>query len=188
MIVANQAKALSLRKDGKTYDEIAEALGCSLNTARKWVKDAHNLAIESLREDVVEYRELEMARLDRLFASHWEAAIQGSIKDGDFCLRVIAQRAKMMGAEKAPEGSLMEGHVHFHGMSKDEIFARARQMGIPVPAALLPPPPAAEGPPSHDSTIPEAEVVVEGRPFQPGAEREFFLMEAGDENEVLVED
>lgn len=46
---------------------------------------------------------LELARLDKLQASHWEMAMAGDLNAANFVLKIIIQRCRILGFDKAEE-------------------------------------------------------------------------------------
>jgi hypothetical protein len=85
---------------GYSYDDIATEVGYA-NRGTAW-----HVVVEALRRETVEgieqYREVELARLDALQAAHWRSATSGSdTKAAELCLRVMAQRMKLLGMEGA---------------------------------------------------------------------------------------
>lgn len=94
----NSLKALELRKQGKTYAEIAKRLHyCDGSAAYKAVQRAMK---EVLQEPVKELKELELARLDQLQNALWPRASKGSGKAIEVLLKVMARRAKLMGLDQ----------------------------------------------------------------------------------------
>lgn len=65
---------------------------------RKTVDDSADLAgtREQIRAEAVRQ---ELDRLDKLQATYWQDAVEGDIPSAQFCLRVIGQRAKLLGLE-----------------------------------------------------------------------------------------
>jgi len=88
-------EALKLRAEGLTFREIAERVGYA---DRKTASDAVRLALQqTLREPADEVRQLELARLDKLMASLWGAAMLGQWKAIDRVLAIMDRRAKYLG-------------------------------------------------------------------------------------------
>lgn len=61
----NMKAALDFRKQGYTYAEIAEELGCAISTAAEWVKEAIQSIPKEAAEDV---RTMMIERLDKLLS------------------------------------------------------------------------------------------------------------------------
>ena len=68
-IAANDRMAAELRRDGHSFQQIAEAMGCSTSTAHARVTRALRAVVQEPARDL---RVLELARYDRLLASAYE--------------------------------------------------------------------------------------------------------------------
>lgn len=94
------AQAVELRLAGKSYRQIAAAQGTSVGTAHNRVKAAMKA---TLQEPCDEVRQMELERVDRLFAKMYEIAVEkGSARHAEIALRVMERRAKLIGLD-APE-------------------------------------------------------------------------------------
>lgn len=73
---------------------------------RKTAEDSKDLSRtkEQLRQESVQQ---ELARLDRLQATYWQDAIEGDIPSATFVLRVIQQRAKLLGLEQTVNAEIV---------------------------------------------------------------------------------
>lgn len=104
-----RARALELVAEGKSYDQIAEAVGYSHRGS------AHKAVFKALKEREVEgvdeLRRLEVDRLDALQHALWASAVAGDLKAIHAVLRIIELRARVLGltsqksAEKARDTS-----------------------------------------------------------------------------------
>lgn len=88
-------KALDLRRAGWSFDDIAAEVGYSgkgaAHTAvRKGISDI-------VRESAQELIELELSRLDDMFAGFYEQARNGDLFAVDRALKIMDQRAKFLG-------------------------------------------------------------------------------------------
>ncbi|MFD1145959.1 hypothetical protein [Saccharothrix hoggarensis] len=95
-----RAQAIQLKLAGLDFETIAQRLGYSSRQAAH--KDlqralARNLALEAAAAD--ELRHVELMRLDRLQGAFWAKAVGGDIKAGELCLRIIAERRKLLGLD-----------------------------------------------------------------------------------------
>lgn len=140
LMLHRKLQALKMRQAGCSYSTIATKLGVCVNTARGYVKDAMEENQKQIEEAVDDYRFLAMARLDRMFVEVYKRAIKGDEKAIAACLAIEAQRAKLMGAEKATGPSAVHFHQTFAGLPEAELVEMARQRGLPIPAGLLPAP------------------------------------------------
>ncbi len=100
------AKALALRKEGKTFDAIAAELGYNSKQA---AHDAVMRAIrEILREPVTELVQLDLERLDEMFQIHYINACAGDVQALTGCMKIMERRAKILGMD-APEKKELTG-------------------------------------------------------------------------------
>ena len=114
------ARALELRKQGKTLKTIADELGYSgPSGAHQALTRAIGQTVSEPAEDV---RALELLRLDALFEKAWGKVESGDISLGDFILRLMARRAKLQGLD-APIQSKVEVQENYKGMSDAEVCA-----------------------------------------------------------------
>jgi hypothetical protein len=95
-------QALQLRASGATYRQIGDALGIDKQTAWRLVQEeAAQIAQETAREVLA----LELARLDRLQMGVWGDAISGDHKAIEVVLRIMEQRARLLGLHDQAEGT-----------------------------------------------------------------------------------
>lgn len=88
-------RCMELRLGGNTWQSIADTEGYTDRSGPR-------LAVQRLldrtgAELVTEYREVELARLDKLLSAHWTAAVGGDIKSAELVLKVSAQRSRLLG-------------------------------------------------------------------------------------------
>jgi hypothetical protein len=94
-----QAEALRLRKQGKSFDEIATLLGYSSKSgAHKAVLSALQ---KTLSEPAEELRTLECARLDAALAAIWPQVESGDIDAIYAMLKVSKRRSELLGLDGA---------------------------------------------------------------------------------------
>lgn len=94
-----QLHALELRKQGLNYEEIAEMMGISRQGAWDAVsKGLKNYArvTDEIAEDV---REMEIARMDKMLATHLDLAVEGSTRSAEIVLKIMDRRAKLLGLD-----------------------------------------------------------------------------------------
>lgn len=94
-----EADALRLRLAGLTLEQIAAQVGLQTPTGA-WHAITRALERAVPPEDVDQLRATEAARLDRLLAARWQAALQGDDKAVDQCLRIIDQRRRLYGLDR----------------------------------------------------------------------------------------
>lgn len=122
--VERQARALELRKEGKGFAEIAQALGYGGPAgAYKAVTTALR---KTLQEPADELRRMELERLDALHAALWPQALAGKWLAVDRVLSVMERRAKLLGLD-APTRSDVVTQMKV-GFSADDFAAAEREL------------------------------------------------------------
>ncbi len=101
-------RALELRLSGKSQRDIAEEMQASTSAVSVWIKQA---LADITRENAEEYLELELSRLDMMWAAIWprivgpkndeERKAQPWLMDRAF--EIVEKRAKLTGTYKAAE-------------------------------------------------------------------------------------
>jgi hypothetical protein len=92
-----QLYALELRREGKSFPQIARELGYrSVAGAYDAVMGALR---ETLREPAEQVRALELERLDQMLDAIWPTALTGSIPAQAQVLRLMERRAKYLGLD-----------------------------------------------------------------------------------------
>jgi len=101
--VERERIAINMRKEGKTGEEIAAALGLThRGSALKIAKRAIKKSIKQCSEDASEVYHLELLRIDELFSVSYPLAKKGEIKYIEICLKLMKRRAELMGLD-APQ-------------------------------------------------------------------------------------
>ena len=101
------AKALELRKDGKTFDEIAEAVGYN---SRQAAHDAVKRALMAIiREPAKELITLDLERLDKMWEIHFLNAQAGDVNALTACLKLMERRAKLLGLDSPEKVEVSQG-------------------------------------------------------------------------------
>ena len=103
-----RAKALSLRIAGASYQQIAEALGCSVGAAHKYVKTELERLDRIAKERAEELRRLQLERLAELLISVWPKAKRGDLQAIDRALKLMQEISKLTGIA-APERHELTG-------------------------------------------------------------------------------
>lgn len=96
--VEKQAEALEYRKMGYSYAQIAEQLNVSPQGAAYMIESALK---RTLQEPADMVRQLELGRLDVMFAPVYSQATQGNLMALTGCLNIMARRAKLIGLDAA---------------------------------------------------------------------------------------
>jgi hypothetical protein len=89
------AKALRLRKEGKTFPVIAKL--CGYNHVSSAYDAVRRAIAEITREPAQELLTLELERLDLLWRPHWRPACTGNVRALNACLRIMDRRARLLG-------------------------------------------------------------------------------------------
>lgn len=97
-------QALELRKAGAQFSVIAARLGYANESGA--YKAVQRGLKATLQEPADELRTLETQRLDRMLMAVWQDAISGDVKAVDRVLRIIEQRARLLGLNAAPNNDL----------------------------------------------------------------------------------
>lgn len=113
-------EALSLALAGHSYDDIARELGYA-NRSGPW-KLVSGALRARMDESVGEYRATELARLDALQATQWQAALEGDVQAVNTCLRVINARVRLLGLDQ-PEAREERAPTVVLGSSREEYLA-----------------------------------------------------------------
>lgn len=105
--------AMTLRKAGATYQEIADKLGFKHPAAAQKAVERELKA--TVVEAVDDLRLIEGERLDRLLRAVWGPAVQGGLQAVDRVLKIMERRAKLFGIDSPtliapvkPDGSGLE--------------------------------------------------------------------------------
>ncbi|MFE5290348.1 helix-turn-helix domain-containing protein [Nocardia sp. NPDC056611] len=93
-------RALELRLSGLNQTQIAEEMGLHKSTISDYI--AHALA-GITREKADEYLQLELSRLDVMWAGIWKDATHGDTWKIDRAIAIIDMRARLTGTYKAAE-------------------------------------------------------------------------------------
>lgn len=100
------AKALQFRKEGLTFDEIAEQVGYK---SKQSAHDAVMRAIkEIIREPVNELVTLDLERLDVLWQIQYLNAQAGDVQALNACMKIMERKSKLLGLD-APEKKELTG-------------------------------------------------------------------------------
>jgi hypothetical protein len=95
-----RSMALELRLAGNSYREIANQTGASVSTIWEDINTGLLQLADQEQEKTKVLRQLELERLDALFAGHWTAASHGDVPASGIILRIADRRAKLLGLDK----------------------------------------------------------------------------------------
>jgi hypothetical protein len=103
-LAKRRKRAIELRMQGLTYDQIAEELKLPGGRGHVYrdLQAARREADLELRESIDEQRAIENARLDAMQATIWEAAVDGDLEAQKGVLRLMQHRARLNGLQ-APQ-------------------------------------------------------------------------------------
>jgi hypothetical protein len=107
--MAKHARAVQLRVEGHTFQEIADQVGYAH-------KNGAFLAVQRtmarfVREPSEQLLDLELARLDAALNALWPAVELGDTRSIDTMLRLMDRRAKYLGLDKPKESTLHVQHA-----------------------------------------------------------------------------
>ena len=92
-ITDRQQEAFQLRETGLSYADIGRQLGVSHTQARN---DVQAVLAQAIHEVDNEARDLELARLDRLYLMAYNKALSGDLKAVDTALRISERRTALL--------------------------------------------------------------------------------------------
>lgn len=97
-------RALELRKQGLTFEKIAEKCGYA---DKRSAQRAVMSAIQAItREPAEGVRELELARLDEMLAMLWPKMLKGDQWAVDRILAIMERRSRFLGLDAPPDATL----------------------------------------------------------------------------------
>lgn len=99
-------QAVALRKKGKSYAQIGDALGISKQAAHGLVVGALKEHREQTAEEVADLRAIENLRLDELLATWFPLALAGDKDAAAIVLKIQDRRAKLEGLDAATKTEL----------------------------------------------------------------------------------
>lgn len=106
--LADQRKALELRRMAWGYQAIADHLGIGLATAHRHVMDALKEARAQISTEADTLKSEDLSRLDAMLAGLWPRASKGEAVAVDRVLKIMERRAKLLGLD-APDRAEVSG-------------------------------------------------------------------------------
>ena len=95
--IERENKVLELRSQSFTWRAIADAVGYASGAG---ALKAYMRAIKRQQQEPVEAALfMELSRLDELQSTYWEPAVQGNMRAGEFVLKIMDRRAKLLGLD-----------------------------------------------------------------------------------------
>lgn len=128
-----QQLALELRKQGKSYREIAAMTGTSGQTAKNDVLHAIQDARGGDEEDNVLVRDLELERCDTMMQALWGKVLGGDLSAIETTLKIMGRRSDYLGLD-APRRTEFLGAVatltpdNIKNLSDEELASRTKQL------------------------------------------------------------
>lgn len=94
-----QREALGLRRNGYTYQAIADKLGVSADTAYRYVMAAYNEELEQYPEDTDFARDQDVSNLESITDMFLEGARSGDVKCAEIYLKILDRKSKYLGLD-----------------------------------------------------------------------------------------
>jgi len=92
-----------------TYKQIADQLGVTDTSARRYVARALKRHLDELEESVDEHIRMELMRLDAMFLALQKKLAAGDTKAINSALRILERRAKLLGLDYSDRASAESG-------------------------------------------------------------------------------
>ena len=124
-----EEQALALRIGGATYDQIGQALGMSLEGARKAVKRALERTMEEVKDNAEALRELERQRLERLILSMMPSAQKGNVPAAETVRKLSESLRKLMGLDAPTKTDVTSGGEKLPPVQIIEVIKTYREDG-----------------------------------------------------------
>jgi hypothetical protein len=130
------ATAYALRKRGRSWWDIAEELGISEGVAQNLVSSRIAAAADLVSEHTKrQLLGMEVARLDDIMNAHWDDALV-DVRTAELMLKVIAQRAKLLGLDALTEPVQIHQTVVVTGTSEEYVRSLQLVVGRTEPREL----------------------------------------------------
>jgi predicted transcriptional regulator len=115
--------AFTLRLAGATYNEIARTMGLDPRTVRGYIERELETRVSP---KVLEYRELESARLDRYLTKLERGVEAGDVKSIDTALRISVRRARLLGLDSPVRIDMVKTEVTQEDLAIQELIREAQ--------------------------------------------------------------
>ena len=115
LAAARKAKAIQLKTQGWTYQQIADEMGYqNRGSVYAIIKQAQS---KHLAEGIEYHRDVELGRLNSLQAALWDQAMAGDVSAAHECLRLIIARCRLLRLyeqprKAAPEAGTLSGPAY----------------------------------------------------------------------------
>ncbi len=97
-VLEKEAQVVALRREGMTWDTIAQAVGYADPSGAHAAYMRASARI--VKEDIDAIRDMETERLDMLQGAYWRQAMMGDVPAGMQVLRIMERRAKLLGIDQ----------------------------------------------------------------------------------------
>ncbi len=115
-------KVVEMRRQGWSYQDIANALGCTAVTASEDMKEVMGLTMKELSETTDEMRQLEIERYDALLRFYQPLAEAGNLAAAGLVLSISASRRKLCALDKPEEKNQQETAIRVYvGIDVDAV-------------------------------------------------------------------
>ena len=115
-VVDKQRKAVELRMAGRTWQEIADALGYADHSGA--VRAVQDSLRKTLGAPSAEFRELTLERLTKILQVQWPNMLRGEVPAAKLCLQTIGDMRQLMGVDmpsrvehSGPDGNPIQHEV-----------------------------------------------------------------------------
>ncbi len=120
--------AYEMKVQGKSLSEIGAELGVTREHVSRMIADQIGSEADMLAmEDKGTILALENTRIERLINVHWEGAMYGDLKDGEFLLKCIALHAKLNKLD-IPDAAYNQNTVLVIGGEAADYVARLKEL------------------------------------------------------------
>jgi hypothetical protein len=123
------AKAIEMRMEGKTFDEIARELKyAGKQGAYAAVKNGLD---EIVREPAKNLLQLDLERLDAMWGIHYLNAQGGDVQALAACMKIMERRAKMLGLDapaKAEVTGANGGPIEYSALTDEQLEAKIKAL------------------------------------------------------------
>ena len=123
------AAAMTLRRSGATYPEIARQLGYADPSGA--YRAVQRGLTETLQEPADELRAVELDRLDRMQMAHWSRALAGDVKATQMVLRIMERRARLAGLDRPAIDDIedwIREQMRREGLDADQAVSDAQRL------------------------------------------------------------
>ena len=122
-----QLKALALVRSGKSHSQIATLLGCSPSTISVWIREQLQQAANAADESGRELAQLQYDRCEDMIEALYDSKDVARV--AEVLIKIMDRQARLKGFDRPTE---VKHTITVEQMSRDELIAEARKLGIAV--------------------------------------------------------